>query len=145
MQERFRRWRSDFPVWKTAVIAVVVLPLLIFSGLILVAVPLLVFVTLIYHVYEVRFQNPVTDVWIDDAYLQLERRGETDRVALADIESMSLSTMNNPPHCVVHLSRPCRWGQTYTWFPDRSAVGGAEQVVAELQRSIDTAKQAGVR
>ncbi|SMP78739.1 hypothetical protein SAMN06265222_12722 [Neorhodopirellula lusitana] len=141
IQKGLRELFAMTHTWVLVVVAAVLLLPLIFTGLICVAIPLVGFGVLMYHAYEIRFKNPVSDVWIDRDHLLMERRGESERIHLGDVRSLNLSTYNNPPYCVMELNVPCRWGDTVTWFPSRlSSFGEMPTLIKELQKRIDRAR-----
>ncbi|MCM2372936.1 hypothetical protein [Aporhodopirellula aestuarii] len=141
-QKGVRGFLATTNKWLIVAVSGVVLVPLVLTGLICFALPMMGFLALLYNAYEIRFQNPVSDVWIDGDYLIMERRDETDRIHLANVRSLKLSTYNNPPYCVMVLDVPSRWGETVTWFPSRlSSFGEITTLIAELHKRIDQARQ----
>ncbi|MFG0288282.1 MAG: hypothetical protein ACF8CQ_08910 [Rhodopirellula sp. JB044] len=128
------------PKWKLFLLAALILVPLIASGFICFAIPFAAFFCLLFSAFELRFTNPISNVWLDGDELLMERKEETERIPFANIREFKLRGYNNPPYCVTELKTPCRWGTTVTWFPQRlSSFGEMPTLIRELQNRADQA------
>ncbi|EMI56285.1 hypothetical protein [Rhodopirellula sallentina] len=139
-QKGVRRVLKRTPKWKLFLLATLILVPLIATGFICFAIPFAAFFFLLFSAFELRFTNPISNVWIDGDELLMERMEETERIQLANIREFKLRRYNNPPYCVTELKTPCRWGTTLTWFPLRmSSYGEMPTLIRELQNRADQA------
>jgi hypothetical protein len=140
-------WLSRHDWRKPAAVAGVFVLASLVTGLWLLVLPPLLLVTVFigasYASFELRFTNLALNVWDGGDFLEIERRGEMQRIPLEHFVDVTYRGTNNPPRALLTLRTPCRWGERLTFIPDLS--GGrprARKLVEQLNHRIQTARTA---
>jgi hypothetical protein len=87
--------------------------------------------------------NLVDEVYDAGDFLVIKNRGEEERVALADIMNVSVSTSPNPSRITLRLVSPGRFGKEITFAPAASAARNPfakNRVAEDLIARVDQAR-----